>query len=96
MMFSAVLWLLLVALVLRRLLSSDDSRALPPEWTARTDAELARLRDEVERLTGEVSRLEEEQGFLLRLMGAEERPVLPRGTQPGRGAREDDAGTPPE
>ena len=96
MMFTTVLWLLLVALLLRRILGGDGSRALPPEWTMRTDAELARLREEVERLAGEVGRLEEEQSFLLRLMGAEERPRISSGSEPGSGVEERGADASPE
>lgn len=42
-------------------------------------AEISRLRDEVERLSGEVLRLQEEQSFMVKLLGDAERKRLLEG-----------------
>lgn len=75
MMFMAFLWLLVAVVAVRWLLTPPSGR-LPPEQAQRTEAELGRLREEVDRLNGQVERLVEEQSFLLRLLGEGERPRL--------------------
>lgn len=80
MMFIGLFWLVAILLLARWIFFPDPARALPPDYTRRTDAELARLREEVERLAGEVDRLQDEQGFLLRLLEqGESPPRLPAG-----------------
>jgi hypothetical protein len=39
--------------------------------------EIARMREEIDRLTAQVARLDEEQQFMVRLLGEGERPALP-------------------
>jgi hypothetical protein len=82
MMFMAVFWLLAVVLIVRWLVVPGPSR-LPPEQAQRTEAELGRLREDVDRLGRQVDRLLEEQTFLLKLLDSGDRPRLPeRGSDP--------------
>ena len=82
MMFTAILWALLAAFLIRRLLAPPGAGALPANWSS-MEAEVGRLREEVDRLTSEVGRLEEEQRFLLKLVGERDTPRLPGGGEPG-------------
>lgn len=54
------------------------SRQLPPEADTMR-AEISQLREEVERLSGQVSQLQDEQGFLVRLLETTDRRQLSEG-----------------
>ena len=77
-MTPTILLLLFVVAYLGRWVASgwSDARRIAPAQ----EAEVARLRDEVDLLTAQVSRLTDEQQFLMRLLadgGARARPELP-------------------
>jgi hypothetical protein len=71
---TALLWLLVIAVVAKWVFAPPD-RTLP-ERAQRTEAELARVREEIDRLTGEVHRLSEEQSFMVRLLSEGDRARL--------------------
>ena len=81
-MLMMLLGFLIIALLARELLGRDADQTLPRASAARLESEVERLRAELERLAAEVNRLEEEQSFLLRLLGTEERPSLRAGAAP--------------
>lgn len=61
----ALLWLMVAAILLRWVAAAwRPERALQPTY----EAEVARLREEVDQLTAQVARLTEEQQFLTRLL----------------------------
>jgi hypothetical protein len=91
MMFSLVWLLILVVIVLRFAERNDARRRLPREGGGSADAELARLREDVDRLSSQVERLLEEQSFVLRLLesgqsaGAAPPPLPPAAPPPAAG-----------
>lgn len=89
-MLMTLFWLLIAAIVVRWVISEARSRdRLAPG----AEAEVARLRAEVDLLTSEVRRLGEEQSFMVALLSDDERqalrergdepPALPPSSQPG-------------
>jgi hypothetical protein len=94
MILMTALWLLVILLLLRHLRGGDSRGQLPPGWTAETEREMARLREEVDRLGREVARLNDEQSFMVRLLETRERPSLAPGPDPPErptAVREDEA-----
>ena len=80
-MFTTLLALLLMVFLAQVVLGKGGTRQIPPGSEGRLGEEVLRLREEVERLAGEVSRLEEEQRFMLGLLGSGERTSLPNTTE---------------
>ena len=72
MMFFGLFWLIVLLVVVRWMIPPDASRRLPPGRLQEMDAEMARMREEMDRLNGQVERLLDEQTFLLRLMEGDE------------------------
>jgi uncharacterized protein YlxW (UPF0749 family) len=70
---SLLLYILLAVLVVRLVMTSVQSGA-GRQTLASRDAELGRLREEVDTLQAEVRRLAEEQTFLVRLLSEGDRP----------------------
>ena len=66
-MISTLFVLLVVAFIARMVLTSTAGRGRP-ELSAQYEAEVARLREEVDVLNGEVRRLSEAHSFMLRLL----------------------------
>jgi hypothetical protein len=91
MMFMTAIWLLLILLLVRQLWGGGGRAQLPPGWTAETEREMARLREEVDRLGREVARLNDEQSFVVRLLETRERPSLGPGSEPPPSVREEEA-----
>lgn len=90
MMLMTLFWLLIAAVLVRWVVSETRGRdSLSPG----AEAEVARLRAEVDLLTSEVRRLGEEQSFMVALLSdgerqalrerGEEPPALPPSSQPG-------------
>lgn len=76
MMFMSLFWLMVLAAMAKWIFGQPTDRALP-ERTQRTEAEVARLREEVDRLAGLLERVTEEQSFLVQLLAEGERGALP-------------------
>jgi hypothetical protein len=72
--------MIFVVAPLAKALADRLSREVPPEL-ASNRAELARLKEEVERLSLEVARLQDEQSFMVKLVGEAEQKKLPEGRQ---------------
>ena len=73
-------WLIAVLLLVRWATAPGNGRALPAA-DPRLEAEVTRLREEVDQLSGQVHRLLDEQAFLLRLLES----GTPPGALPGEG-----------
>jgi hypothetical protein len=71
-MFSILIVLVVIAFIVRWVLPSQGGGR--PELAAHYQAEIARLREEVDLLNSEVRRLSEEQSFMVRLLAAGEKP----------------------
>lgn len=105
MMLMSLFWLVALVGLAKWIFGQPTDRALP-ERTQRTEAEVARLREEVDRLAGLLDRVTEEQSFLVQLLTEGERGALPGAGRPRLGvppsapaASEADApppATPPE
>jgi hypothetical protein len=75
---AGLLWVLLTVFamaIVAKWVFVPTERALP-ERTHRAEAELARLREEMDRLTTQVDRLSEEQSFMVRLLSEGDRARL--------------------
>ena len=68
MMFFGIFWLLVLFVLIRAVMPPASGGRLPPGRAREMDAELARLREEMDRMNGQIERLLEEQGFLLKLL----------------------------
>jgi hypothetical protein len=83
-MFSALFWLLVVAWAVRWVVTAW--RAPGPALQPHYEAEVARLREEVDQLTAQLMRLGDEQQFMMRLLTdgqpAEDAELLPQPPQP--------------
>ena len=81
-MMSTLILLVIFAYLARWVVSGMGARG-NAELEARHTAELARLRDEVDTLQQTVLRLQDEQSFLMRLLGEK---AAPAGALPGEAA----------
>ncbi|HEX5726896.1 MAG TPA: hypothetical protein VFX98_15585 [Longimicrobiaceae bacterium] len=73
MLISTLIVLVVVAMLIRWVYHTPGSGR--PQLAAHYEAEIARLREEVDLLNGEVRRLSEEQSFMVRLLDAGKTPA---------------------
>jgi hypothetical protein len=79
MMTITLFWVLVLMMMGWWMFGTPREARLPPH----VEADLARLRDEVDRLSEQVGRLTEEQSYMTRLLAeGERRPVLPNPKTP--------------
>lgn len=90
MMLMSLFWLVALVGLAKWVFGQPADRALP-ERTQRTEAEVARLREEVDRLAGLLDRVTEEQSFLVKLLTEGERGALPGAGPPRLDAPHTDA-----
>ncbi len=77
--FTALFWLIVLAIVARWVFASSDNTL--PEHTRRLELEMTRMREELDRLSGQVERLQDEQSFMVRLLGEDDRRLLEKGRE---------------
>lgn len=80
-----LLYILLAVVVARLVITQMQGGGADRQLLASRDAEIRRLREEMDVLQGEVRRLADEQSFMVRLLSSGERPEDgPRAPEPSR------------